>query len=91
LNNDGYILLKEQLPILESLMLCANNKWIPILVGDAGVGKTALVECLAQLSGQHLQCITLSGSSDTSDLLGSFEQSDVWQRIMFICYRESYQ
>ena len=83
----NYILLKEQMPILESLVLCANNRWIPILVGDTGVGKTALVECLAQLSGQNLQCITLSGSSDTSDLLGSFEQSDIWQRVLFLCQR----
>ena len=80
-----YILLQEQIPILESLMLCADNRWIPILVGDSGAGKTALVECLAQLAGQNLQCITLSASSDTSDLLGSFEQSDIWQRVHYLC------
>ena len=66
----------EDYPVLESLLLCIQNNWLAILVGE---GKTEdlsrNVQLLAGLLGQNLHCLTLSSSSDTSELLGGFEQT----------------
>jgi midasin len=72
-----HLLLDSQLPALESLMLCVKGGWIPILVGGTGAGKTALVEVLAQLLGKRLCSITLNSATDTTELLGTHEQTDV--------------
>lgn len=37
-SEEEYLLLREQLPQLESLQLCVTHRWIPILVGDSGDG-----------------------------------------------------
>ncbi len=71
---DDLVVLSEQFSILESLMFCVRLKWIPLLVGSSCAGKTRAVQTLARLAGKKLHVMTLSSVSDTSDLLGSFEQ-----------------
>ncbi|KAI5058508.1 hypothetical protein GOP47_0026678 [Adiantum capillus-veneris] len=76
--------LPGQIKSLESLLLCVKNGWMSILVGPAGCGKTALVRLLAHLTGTPLQEFALSSGTDTTDLLGCFEQYDVlrcWQQL----------
>ena len=77
-------LLQEQHGLLESLCLCLSHGWIPILAGGAGSGKTRLVSLLAELSGRRLSTLTLSSMSDTSDLLGGYDQSNSVLRLLRI-------
>ncbi|MCO5604407.1 hypothetical protein L7F22_058572 [Adiantum nelumboides] len=82
--------LPGQIKILESLLLCVKHGWMSILVGPAGCGKTAIVRLLAKLTGTPLQEFALSSGTDTTDLLGCFEQYDVlrcWQQLAKkVCY-----
>jgi len=43
-------------------------------VGGPGVGKTSLVEMLAALSGNRLCVLPMNSATDTTELLGGFEQ-----------------
>lgn len=47
-----------------------------ILTGGPASGKTALARTAAALAGRPLVELTLTGGTDTSDLLGSFEQQE---------------
>jgi len=78
---DQMLFLPEQLPLLESMAFCVHRKWIPILIGEHGTGKTSAVEILAMLAGRSLATLTMSSLSDTSDLLGGFEQSNTLLRL----------
>ena len=66
----------EDYPILESLSLCIKNEWLSIIVGDGkNQDLSRYVQLLAGLLGQKLHCLTLSSATDTSELLGGFEQT----------------
>merc|ERR1712141_509792 len=66
----------QDYPILEKLVFCINANWLSILVGS---GKTEdlsrLVQIIGGLTGQTLHCLTLNSATDTSELLGGFEQT----------------
>ena len=47
-----------------------------ILTGGPASGKTSLARTTAALAGRPLVELTLTGGTDTSDLLGSFEQQE---------------
>lgn len=74
-------LLAEQLPYLESVCHATSVGAMAILVGPPSVGKTSLVRALARLAGQNLCELTLTSTSDTSDLLGGFEQVDTTRKL----------
>ncbi|KAJ2745847.1 AAA ATPase midasin [Coemansia sp. BCRC 34301] len=65
-----------QLAYLESLMRCVEMRWMAILVGPAGCGKTSLVRWLANATGNRLIEFAMNSGVDTSDILGGFEQVD---------------
>jgi midasin (ATPase involved in ribosome maturation) len=60
-----------------------------LLVGPGGSGKTSLARLAAGLVGVQLQELGLTQGTDTSDLLGSFEQVrgdwDVAQTGIYAC------
>ena len=62
--------------VMESVSLCIKNNWLSIIVGE---GKTEdlsrYVTMIAGVLGQKLHCLTLSSATDTSELLGGFEQT----------------
>lgn len=74
-------LLPGQLPVLESLAECAARGWMCLLVGPAAGGKTAAVRSLAALAGQPLLELSLTSGTDTSDLLGGFEQVEPARKV----------
>ncbi|KAL4440107.1 hypothetical protein ABPG75_003108 [Micractinium tetrahymenae] len=74
-------LLPGQLPVLESLAECAARGWMCLLVGPAAGGKTAAVRGLAALAGQPLLELSLTSGTDTSDLLGGFEQVEPARKV----------
>jgi midasin len=55
-------------------------------VGTAGVGKSSLVELLAELSGNQLHVLPMNSATDTTELLGGFEQVYIYIYIyIYIC------
>eukprot|EP00898_Chlorokybus_atmophyticus_P007316 jgi/Chlat1/7586/Chrsp63S07074 len=61
---------------VKSLMRCVQQGWMCNLVGPTSAGKTSLVRMLAQITGSTLHEYSLTNATDTSDLLGCFEQYD---------------
>ncbi|CAI5953539.1 unnamed protein product, partial [Closterium sp. NIES-65] len=59
-----------------SAVAAVAHNWMVILVGPAASGKTSLVRQLAQLAGRRLREMPLTSATDTTDLLGCFEQRD---------------
>lgn len=52
-----------------------------LLVGPAGTGKTAVARTLAQLCGRGLVELPLTSGTDTSDLVGGFEQMEPERKV----------
>ncbi|KAK5137883.1 hypothetical protein LTR08_006652 [Meristemomyces frigidus] len=80
---DGYglpALPREHLRILESVMLCVQQRWPVVLAGPAGAGKTSLLQLLASATGASLVTISMSADTDAMDLIGGYEQSDPFRQ-----------
>ncbi|BBM98800.1 midasin [Marchantia polymorpha subsp. ruderalis] len=65
---------------IESLLHCVKRGWMCNLVGPAASGKTNLVRLLAAVTGNTLHEFALSSGTDTTELLGCFEQYDPFRR-----------
>ena len=65
-----------QLQLIESIMLCLQNKWPCLLVGPSGCGKTNLIFQVASQSGADVVNLPLNADMDTTDLVGGYEQVD---------------
>ena len=70
------LVLPAQLRPLQALMSCVRMDWMAVLCGEAGSGKTSLLRMLSRLTGHRLQEVVLSTATDTTELLGCFEQSE---------------
>ncbi|EGG02722.1 uncharacterized protein MELLADRAFT_66139 [Melampsora larici-populina 98AG31] len=68
----------------ESLMRCLELNWLPILTGPEQSGKSSLVKYLAGRSGARIRTISMHSGSDTSDLFGGFEQSNVHRNVLVV-------
>ena len=75
-DDSQYALLPGQYGAFEAVAHCVQRGWMSILVGSAASGKTTIVQMLASLSGNRLRQAALTAATDTSELLGSFEQRD---------------
>ena len=73
---ENLAILRGNLDSLEAATFCIARGWMTIVVGQAASGKTTLIKTLARLSGKDLQRIALTSATDTSELLGSFEQKE---------------
>ncbi|KAM3716395.1 Midasin [Dirofilaria immitis] len=58
--------------LLERITVCINRIEPILFVGETGVGKTAIVQLLADRIGTTLRVVNLSQHSDSSDLIGGY-------------------
>ncbi|KAI7944893.1 hypothetical protein MJO28_010588 [Puccinia striiformis f. sp. tritici] len=68
----------------EALIRCLELKWLPILTGTERSGKSSLAKYLASRKGVQLRVISLHSGTDTSDLIGGFEQSNMELKLIAI-------
>ncbi|PWA02130.1 hypothetical protein BB558_001727 [Smittium angustum] len=84
-STNKYTLLKQNLPALSSLIHCINMQWMAVLVGSSGIGKSSMVQFLANSTGNKLLHFSMNSSVDTLELLGGFEKIDLqrhWNKLM---------
>eukprot|EP00850_Spirogloea_muscicola_P001971 SM000007S20931 [mRNA] locus=s7:964636:998915:+ [translate_table: standard] len=74
-------LLPGAMNALENLAHVVRQGWMSIIVGPAASGKTSLVRLLARLAGARCHEYALTSSTDTTELLGCFEQRDTSQAL----------
>ncbi|KAJ6263239.1 hypothetical protein Dda_1800 [Drechslerella dactyloides] len=73
---EGVEFLPHQLHILESILNGVNNRWPCLLVGLPGSGKSSMIELLAKAVGAYLEVIPLNNDTETTDVIGGYEQED---------------
>uniref|UniRef100_A0A1I8EQE7 Midasin n=2 Tax=Wuchereria bancrofti TaxID=6293 RepID=A0A1I8EQE7_WUCBA len=59
--------------LLERIAVCVSRMEPILLVGETGVGKTAIIQLLADRIGTTLRVVNLSQHSDSSDLIGGYK------------------
>jgi len=78
---ERFALVPSQLTCLEGMAMSVRLGLLTIVTGPAGAGKSSVVRLLAALAGHTLETVRLSSASDTSDVLGTFEQGDASHRV----------
>lgn len=68
---------QQNLPLIESIMLCVQKNWPCLLVGSSGCGKSSLLSQLADQTGTVIVDLPLNADMDTTDLVGGYEQVDL--------------
>jgi midasin len=68
---------------MEVVMHCVVLHWPCLLIGESGVGKRTLIRHLAEMTSSHLIEYATSPSTDTTDLLGAFEQVQSFAILLF--------
>ncbi|VBB34516.1 unnamed protein product [Acanthocheilonema viteae] len=63
--------------LLEQIAVCVNRLEPILLVGETGVGKTAIIQLLADSIGTTLRVVNLSQHSDSCDLIGGYKPVSV--------------
>ena len=66
------------------LTLCVQQKWPTLIISKKSIGKTSLVHSLAKLTNNRCIDIVLSPSTDTTDILGSYQQVNHKGRAQFV-------
>ncbi|KAI0314077.1 hypothetical protein OF83DRAFT_1165344 [Amylostereum chailletii] len=74
------VLLQSHLPWVEAMGVALKQGWLVIVNGHRSSGKTSLVRLMADLAGAPLHQISVNNATDTTDILGSFEQVDAQGR-----------
>ncbi len=70
------IVLQAYLPWIEAMGVALQKGWLVIVSGGPDSGKTSMVRVVAELTGNALQELSVNHGTDTSDILGSYEQVD---------------
>ncbi|KAF8443019.1 hypothetical protein L210DRAFT_3759383 [Boletus edulis BED1] len=76
--------LQVHLPAIEAIGACLARSWLVVVAGFHASGKTNLIRTIANLSGNCLDEVHISKATDTTDILGGFEQVDQLARIMTV-------
>ncbi|KAK5976327.1 VWFA domain-containing protein [Trichostrongylus colubriformis] len=68
---------RDVLQLMERLAVCVQNREPVLLVGETGVGKTSIVQCLASAVNTVLKVVNLSPSSDTDELISGYKPTTI--------------
>ena len=61
---------------MEAIACCVRMNWPCLLVGPSASGKSALLRTLADICNVHIETLAMSSSTDVTELIGCFEQTD---------------
>jgi midasin len=75
-------LLQTHAKAMEAAALAISQSSLVILTGAERTGKKTVVQNLARVTGHTLHRISIHSNTDTTDILGSFEQVDLRDRIL---------
>ncbi|RYP12079.1 hypothetical protein DL765_007494 [Monosporascus sp. GIB2] len=75
--------------LLEQIAVAVKLREPVLLVGETGIGKTTVVQQLADLLGHRLTAVNLSQQSEVGDLLGGFKPVNV--RSLAIPLKEEFE
>ncbi|XP_048240547.1 midasin-like [Haliotis rufescens] len=73
--------LHHHLEPLESIAKCVQMNWMAVLVGPQSCGKSSMVRLLSELTGTTLHVLPMNSAMDTTELLGGFEQADIFRYV----------
>lgn len=76
--------LQVHLTAIEAIGACLLRSWLVVVTGSCNSGKTNLIRTLANLSGNYLDEVHISKATDTTDLLGGFEQVNHLARVVAV-------
>ena len=79
----SFEMLPKQLSTLSRILEISSFKWPILLVGPSGSGKSSIFKMAGSLLSVKTVEFTLSPNTDSSTLLGSFEQNDLGQFAWF--------
>ncbi|PAV80645.1 hypothetical protein WR25_15997 [Diploscapter pachys] len=68
---------REVLVLMERIAVCVSSNEPVLLVGETGVGKTSVVQALADLLGQELRVVNLSATSDSDELIQGYKPTTI--------------
>ncbi|GBG32276.1 Midasin [Hondaea fermentalgiana] len=72
---------RSALPTVEHIAHCVDKQWPVLLLGASGTGKTSILRAFAQLCGRRLHEFAVTSSTDSTELLGCFEQVDLDRKV----------
>ncbi|KAK6849468.1 hypothetical protein PG995_013301 [Apiospora arundinis] len=75
--------------VLEQISVAVKLREPTLLVGETGIGKTTVVQQLADLLGHKLVAVNLSQQSEVGDLLGGFKPVNV--RTLAVPLKEEFE
>ncbi|KAK8040874.1 hypothetical protein PG994_013881 [Apiospora phragmitis] len=75
--------------VLEQIAVAVKLREPTLLVGETGIGKTTVVQQLAELLGHKLVAVNLSQQSEVGDLLGGFKPVNV--RTLAVPLKEEFE
>ncbi|KAF1812640.1 P-loop containing nucleoside triphosphate hydrolase protein [Eremomyces bilateralis CBS 781.70] len=67
--------------LLESIVFCIDRAWPVLLTGPSGCGKSHVIRYLSAMAGAKLVNLSLNADTDSSDLIGGYEQYDAMRHI----------
>ncbi|KAI6178517.1 Midasin [Aphelenchoides besseyi] len=71
-NISAFALTRDYGNLLERIAVCVNNEEPVLLNGETGIGKTRVIQQLADYANVNLRVVNLSLDSDASDLIGGY-------------------
>lgn len=61
---------------MEAVASCIRMNWACLLIGPPSSGKSALLKNIASACNIHLETLAMTSSTDVTELIGCFEQTD---------------
>lgn len=69
--------------VMETMAHCISLRWPALLIGPSGSGKRRCLRQLALVTGRSLVEFPATASTDSTELLGSFEQASAYRHLRF--------